>query len=53
MRCFGFEAGTAAAYASKDPDALLRVNDAGVALALGGCVAGIDFVPCPRLTALP
>ena len=47
VRCFDFEARTEAgneAQATKDPDALLRINDGGVAIAPGGDFAGSD---CP------
>ena len=51
VRCFHFEGGTRS-VATKDPNALLRINDGGVAVALGGCAAGIDFVPRLSLTTL-
>ena len=48
LRCWNFKVETVI-ITTKDPNALLRINDAGVTIAHGGGIAGGDFVPCPGL----
>ena len=46
LRCWNFKVETVI-ITTKDPNALLRINDAGVTIAHGGGIAGSDFVPWP------